>query len=134
MFVIDNTDPAKPVTVGEWHLPIDTGVWTIQYQASPHYITLWGRTLFVSMYHAGLWAVDLSTPAALASPPSIGVYLPAIAGVSPSGTSSNAAPFSLQVDAFPDGTLVLTESRSGVYLLAFDPANPAPPAKPHAYG
>ncbi|MHB8585299.1 MAG: LVIVD repeat-containing protein [Thermoplasmatota archaeon] len=78
VFVLDATDPTNLKLVGSWHLPEDTGVWTVEYQASPHYLALVNRTLFVSDYHAGLWAVDVSNDSLLASPPSIGVYLPAI--------------------------------------------------------
>lgn len=132
VWIVDNTDPANPVTVGDWHLPEDTGVWTVVYQASPHYIALHDRTLFTSNYHAGLWAVDLSDASKLASPPSIGVYLPHLppAIPPPEGTIS---PSDEQVDVFPDGTIVLIENSSGVYTLSFDASDPAPPAPPYAY-
>lgn len=129
LFILDNTDPASPTLVGRWNLPVDTsdaGEWTIDYQASPHYVAMVGKTLLVSMYHAGLWAVDLS--GALTAPPTIGMYMPAI----PSGVNnpSFAAPVTEQVNVLANGDIVLFENSSGVYVLRFDPTDPAPPALP----
>ncbi|HEX2022324.1 MAG TPA: hypothetical protein VHH36_06390 [Candidatus Thermoplasmatota archaeon] len=133
VFIVDNTDPASPQTVGEWHLPADTGVWEVIYQASPHYVAVVNRTLFVSSYHAGLWAVDLSTAEKLKSPPSVGVYLPDRPPAVPPD-SPQVTPNDEQVTALPDGTLVLIEQSSGVYVLRFDETDPAPPAPPYDYG
>lgn len=132
VFVLDVTNPVLPTQVGEWHLPADTGLWTIEYQASPHYVALVDRTLFVSDYHAGLWAVDVG-PGKLASPPSIGVYLPVLAPPAPPMKAS-PTPFDEQVDAYPDGTILLNDDSSGLYVLRFDPTNPAPAAPPYPYG
>jgi hypothetical protein len=132
VFVLDATDPKNVHMVGEWHLPEDTGKWTVEYQASPHYLSLVNRTLFVSDYHAGLWAADVSTPEALKSPPSIGVYLPSIPPpVAPK--KNDTIPFDEQVDVFPDGTIVLNEDTTGLYVLRFDATHPAPPAAPFDY-
>ncbi|MEA3200404.1 MAG: hypothetical protein QOE90_1832 [Thermoplasmata archaeon] len=132
VFVIDNTDPSTPKMVGEWHLPEDTGVWTTEYQASPHYLALVNRTLFISDYHAGIWAADVSNATSLKAPPSIGVFLPAIPPqVMPK--KNDTLPFDEQVDAFPDGTLVLNEDTTGLYIVKFDATNPAPAAAPYKY-
>jgi LVIVD repeat len=133
VFVIDNTDPTAPKTVGEWHLPADTGVWTTEYQASPHYLALVNRTLFISDYHAGVWAADVSNATLLKAPPSIGVYLPALVPQVPP-KKNDTLPFDEQVDAFPDGTLVLNEDTTGLYVLRFDATDPAPAAPPYKYG
>jgi hypothetical protein len=132
VFVLDVTNPLFTTQIGEWHLPADTGMWTVEYQASPHYVALVNRTLFVSDYHAGLWAVDVG-PGKLASPPSIGVYLPDSAPPTPPVRGSIAAPFDEQVDSFSDGTLVLNDDASGVYTLRFDATNPMPAAAPYPY-
>lgn len=132
VFVVDNTDPADPKTVGDWHLPEDTGVWTIVYQASPHYIAIHNRTLYTSNYHAGLWAVDVGPGVDMSKPPSIGVYLPDIWPTSPP-PEGTVAPSDSQVDVFADGTIVLIESSTGVYTLRFDASDPAPPAEPFPY-
>jgi hypothetical protein len=126
VFIIDNTLPVLPKLVGAWNLPISTGPWNVQYQASPHYLTVVDEVMFVTMYHAGLWAVDLSGD--LAAPPSIGVYMPDLA---PPGNAANSLkPSTLQVNALPDGSLALFEERSGVYVVRFNAADPAPPAPP----
>lgn len=133
VFILDITTPALPALLGEWHLPADTGVWTTDYQASPHYVALFNRTLLVSDYHAGVWAVDVG-PGKLASPPSVGVFLPDEAPpVTPQFAGARPAPFDEQVDAYPDGTIVLADDLSGVYTLRFDDANPMPAAAPFAY-
>jgi hypothetical protein len=136
VFVIDDTDPAAPKTIGEWHLPGDTGVWTVEYQASPHYLALHNRTLFISDYHAGVWAADVSTAELLKSPPSIGVYLPAMTPLfAPANPDKNfGSPMDEQVDVFPDGTIVINEDTTGLYVVQFDESNPAPPAPGYKYG
>lgn len=127
VFIVDDTDPANPTMTGRWNLPVDTGIWTTEYQASPHYVAVEGRTLFVSMYHAGLWAVDLSGD--LTAPPAIGMYMPSIpSGV---GNPSFAAPVTEQVNVMSNGDIVLFENSSGVYVLRFDATSPAPAALPH---
>lgn len=128
LFILDNTDPWHPTMVGRWNLPLDTSPWTIEYQASPHYVALAGKTLLASMYHAGLWAIDLSGD--LAYPPSIGVYMPAIhPGVENSGAIPGK-PTTEQVNVLSNGDIMLYEDASGVYMLRFDATNPAPPAPP----
>lgn len=127
LFILDNTDPWKPTMVGRWNLPVDTSPWTVEYQASPHYVTVVGDTLFASMYHAGLWAIDISQ--GFASPPAVGVFVPDKA----SPVNNNAgwpSPMSWQVDALKNGDIVLYEVRTGIYVLRFDATNPAPPAYP----
>lgn len=126
LFILDNTDPWNPTLVGRWNLPVDTSPWTVEYQASPHYVALEGKTLFVSMYHAGLWAIDLSGD--LAAPPAIGVYVPDLPSGVPNGGS--LAPLTEQVNVLSNGDIVLFENRSGVYVLRFDATDPAPPALP----
>ncbi|MFA5862460.1 MAG: hypothetical protein WDA16_12270 [Candidatus Thermoplasmatota archaeon] len=132
VFVLDITSPLSTTLIGDWHLPENTGVWTTSYQASPHYIAITGRTLFVSDYHAGLWAVDVG-PGKLTSPPSIGVFLPDEAPPVTPQRTGNPTPFDEQVDAFADGTLVLLDDVSGVYTLRFDASSPMPPAAPYTY-
>jgi hypothetical protein len=132
VFVLDNTDPKNVKMVGEWHLPEDTGKWTVEYQASPHYLALVNRTLLISDYHAGLWAADVSTPQLLKAPPSIGVYLPAIPPPVPP-KKPDTVPFDEQVDAYPDGTILLNEDTTGLYVLRLDQAHPMPAAPPFDY-
>ncbi|MHB8586487.1 MAG: LVIVD repeat-containing protein [Thermoplasmatota archaeon] len=132
VFVLDFTDPTTLKLVGSWHLPEDTGVWTTEYQASPHYLALVNRTLLISDYHAGLWAADVSNASDLAAPPSIGVYIPAIPGPK-MPKNPGTVPFCEQVEALPSGAVVLTEDTTGLYVLHFDASDPAPAAPPYQY-
>lgn len=130
IFVIDTTDPAAPIEVGRWTLPVDVE-WSEFLQFSTHYFTVVDRTLFVSLYHGGVWAVDVSDEA-LASPRSIGVWLPDRVSPSPpaQGAGLGSADMVLDVVALEDGTLLSWGSLSGAYLLRFDATRPmeAPPA------
>ena len=145
---LDTTDPAKPTWVGSWTLPVDAA-WTGTYQFSTHYIARVNRTLFVSTYHGGVWAVDVSTDEARRHMPSIGVFLPTRESPKPwpgmgQGTTVlqvlfadvrvNSKPFVLDLEALPDGTLVVFEGSTGLYTARFDEANPAPPPKPWPLG
>lgn len=140
LWILDTTDPTKPLTVGAWTLPVDNIEWTTPFQFSFHYTALRGTTLFVTAYHAGLWAIDLSDFSTLPTLDTVGVFMPdriveTEGGHNPAvtylldGTFDNA-PTLLDVDVMPDGTLVLFDMYSGLYTVAFDDANPAPPPTP----
>ncbi|MBI2079116.1 MAG: hypothetical protein HYT80_12270 [Euryarchaeota archaeon] len=145
---LDTTDPRTPKFVGAWTLPVDVS-WTGTYQFSTHYIALVNRTLFVSNYHGGVWAVDVSTDAARRTMPSIGVYLPTRESPKPwpgmgQGTTVlqvlfadvrvNSKPFVLDLEALPDGTLVIFDGTTGLYTVRFDADRPAPPPAPWSLG
>lgn len=126
LFILDNTDPLFPTMVGRWNLPANTAPWTAEYVASPHYVAVEGDTLFASMYHAGVWAIDLTSD--LTAPASIGVFLPDKT-VTPIGANA-LAPSTLQVNPLPGGDLAVFEERTGVYVVRFDATNPGPAALP----
>jgi hypothetical protein len=129
VWILDDTDPTAPELVGRWTLPVDVE-WDESLQFSTHYVAVVDRTLFVSLYHGGVWAVDLSTPELMADPPSIGVFIPDRVTPAPYRTGPShgvvGAPTVLDVLAYPDGTLVVFDAVSGAYTLRFDAANPAP--------
>ena len=132
VYVLDTTDPANPVEAGRWTLPVDVE-WGADLQFSTHYVEVVGRTMFVTLYHGGVWAVDLSTPERIANPPTIGAFVPG--NVSPSPPSGRArasegVPNVLDVLAYPNGDLVVFDDQSGVYVLRFDAADPAPAPEP----
>lgn len=146
--VLDTTDPEAPAFVGAWTLPVDVQ-WSSGYQFSPHYFDLVGRTLFISLYHGGLWAVDLSMPDALRRMPSVGVFLPDLESPKPARNYRSAlnqalltalaadvtnAPMVMDLNPLSDGTLVVYDNTSGVYTVRFHADRPAPAPEPWPLG
>lgn len=126
LWVLDTTDPTRPLEVGAWTLPHDP-VWNGTYMFSNHYFTVHGRTAFISMYHGGVWAVDLSAvrPDRFVLLPSIGVFLPDRASPHPPASPQRWTPTVEDVIAFSDGAIVLFDGNSGLYVVRFDPSRPA---------
>lgn len=130
VYVLDTTDPASPVEAGRWTLPVDVE-WDVGLQFSTHYVEVVGRTLFVTLYHGGVWAVDLSTPEAIAKPPTIGAFLPdRVSPSPPAGENDYGIPEVLDVLAYSNGDLVVYDAASGLYVVRFDGGNPAPAPEP----
>lgn len=130
VYVLDTTDPARVEEVGRWTLPVDVA-WDGFLQFSTHYVEVVGRTLFVTMYHGGVWAVDLSTPERLREPATVGVFLPdRVSPKPPKGPAFGWTPTVLDVLAYPNGDLVVFDGPSGLYTLRFDAAKPAPAPPP----
>lgn len=127
VWVLDTTDPATPVEVVAWPLPRESG-WAEHYQFSTHYFGVWEKTLFVSMYHGGIWAVDLSPggtePFALL--PSIAAFLPVNVSPAPPEEPVRWAPTREEALVLPGGDIVTFDSNSGVYVARFDASRPAP--------
>lgn len=145
IYVVDTTNPREPALVGAWTLPIRVE-WRQGLQFSMHYYAVANRTLFVTTYHGGLWAIDLSTPQALETMPSIGVFLPdrespkpvgrpirSVAGqalFTAVGTNIDDRPTLLDVVAMSDGVLVTWDAHGGLYTVRFEASNPASPPVP----
>lgn len=132
VYLMDTTDAASPVEVGRWTLPHKPD-WDGGLQFSTHYVTVVGRTLFVSAYHGGVWAIDLSSPEKMAAPQAVGVFLPDRVSPKPPARPGDS-PSTLDVLAQPDGNLVVYDAPSGVYVVHFDASDPAPPAPRWATG
>jgi hypothetical protein len=134
IWIVDDTDPAKPVEAGRWTLPVDTQPdWGSNELFSTHYFQLLNRTLFVAMYHGGLWAVDLRNASDIHQPRTIGVYVPAKVPTNPPKVNwagqIRAYPYVLDVKTYPNGEVVTFDSTSGAYVLSFNP-NELPPLLP----
>lgn len=115
--ILDTTDPAAPKRVAAWTLPVDVE-WGGALMFSTHYLTVVDRTAFVSMYHGGVWAIDLSDPLV---PRTVGVYVPAIDPPDePEGQGFSWAPTIMEVKALDTGDLAIWDSTSGLYLVRFD--------------
>jgi hypothetical protein len=141
VFTLDTTDPTNIKFVGAWALPVDVA-WSTLLEYSTHYIGVWNRTLFITVYHAGLWAIDVSNEEALRTMPSIGAYLPVKKSPKPAADPSRIdsypvlefTPIVLDFDFAQDGTIILFDATSGVYTVRFDPSYPAPPPPPWPLG
>lgn len=132
VWIVDDTDPTQPTLVGKWTLPVEVE-WERTLQFSTHYVEVVNRTMFVSLYHGGVWAVDLSTPENLAAPPTVGVFVPDRVSPAPPAVGPShgveGTPTVLDVLAYPNGDLVVFDASSGVYVVRFD-ATMAVPAVP----
>ncbi|HLE48306.1 MAG TPA: hypothetical protein VI818_08425 [Candidatus Thermoplasmatota archaeon] len=131
IMALDTTDPTKPTFVGGWTLPAETGSWGGA-MFSPHYLAVINRTLFITTYHGGVWAVDVSNPETLFKMPSIGVFMPDIPSPKP---VTRRLPYDfgpVVLDALPlsDGTLLVYDGYTGLYSVKFDAAHPAPSPDP----
>lgn len=130
IYVIDDTDPANPVEVGRWTLPHkfswkDKTGDNFGLGFSPHYVAVVNRTLFVTNYHGGLWAIDLSQD--VTNPQAIGVFVP---DVLPEKWYRDApqGPFIEDVVAAPDGSLTVWDGSRGILNVRFDASQPMPRA------
>lgn len=128
-YVYDTTDPTTPKLVSAWSLPVEPE-WREAAQFSAHYFEVVNGTLFIAMYHAGLWAIDVSTPENLVRMPSIGAFVPFQASPKPPPTYSYGAPAVLDFIPLSDGSMVVFDRGAGVYTVRFDATNPAPAPEP----
>jgi hypothetical protein len=134
--MLDTTDPTKITFVSGWTLPFQ-----VEWNGgggggavfSLHYVAIQNRTLFITVYHAGVWAIDLSTPESIKKMPSVGVFMPDI--LPPKGTVYPNHVYHwtpVVLDALPisDGNMIVYDGTSGLYVVKFDATNPAPPPTP----
>lgn len=128
--LIDTTDPANPMPVARWTLPVDPqwdggAIW------STHYLDLVGDTLFVSLYHGGVWAAD-AREANWPNLPSVGVFVPnASPPDQPYALYADWDPLIMEVNHLADGTLVILDGTSGAYTVRFTENDPrVPPVAP----
>lgn len=135
--VLDTTDPTDPQRVAAWTLPHDVS-WDGRLMWSPHYLHTQGETLFISMYHGGVWAIDLS-PIAQGGVPAdgpvaeldtVGVYAPARESPAPPEDPFRWTPTMEEVHVLDDEHLVTWSTNSGLYTFTFDESDPAPPPEP----
>ncbi|PSG97333.1 hypothetical protein BRD56_06650 [Thermoplasmatales archaeon SW_10_69_26] len=131
VIMMDTTEPGEPEPVARWTLPVDVE-FDGSLQFSTHYTALVDQTLFVSLYHGGVWAVDAS-PEAGPELPTEGVFLPDRTSPQPpdrNRTSFDWTPTVLDVLALPTGDLVLWDATSGIYTVGFDESVDVPSPDP----
>jgi hypothetical protein len=127
--LLDTTDPTDPRAVARWTLPVDAQ-WDEGAIFSTHYLDLVGDTLFISMYHAGIWAAD-ANESQWPNLPSLGVFLPDHDSEAPFTTGVYPwRPLTVEIGHLDDGTLVTVDHATGVYTLRYTPDDPRVPVIP----
>ncbi len=131
LWVLDTTDPTDVFEVGAWTLPHDVE-WDGTYMFSNHYFMALEDTAFISMYHGGVWAIDLSPlgKADFVQLASIGVFMPDLDPPSKPAEPRRWAPNLQEVELFPDGVMVSFDANSGVVVFRFDDTQGAPAPDP----
>ncbi len=131
---LDTTDPTRPTSVARWTMPVDVPAagWDGALSFSTHYFRVVNGTLFVTLYHGGLWAVGVD-PVEGKELPTLGVYIPAFESPAPPPARlgvDRRTPLCLDVFELDGGRLALLDANSGVYVLRFEPTLvlPATPA------
>lgn len=122
IYILDVTDPATPTEIGRWTLPIkvpwmDKDDQSSGLTLSPHYVAVLNQTMFVSNYHGGLWAVDISN---MAEPAAVGIFVPDRMSPANYGEAESYGP-SIE-DVIVDletGILTTWDGAGGVYNLRF---------------
>jgi hypothetical protein len=128
--LLDTTNPSVLTPVARWTLPVDVE-WPPSSGElfSTHYPTMANDTLYVSMYHGGVWAAD-ARESAWPNLPSTGVFIPFDEGAQ-APFKSGTAPEVLEVLDLGDGTLLIFDGNTGAYVVRFHPDDPrVPPAAP----
>jgi len=129
--MMDTTTPEEPEPVARWTLPVDVE-FDDSLQFSTHYPALVNQTLFVSLYHGGVWAVDVS-PEAGPELPTEGVFVPDRVSPQPPNpdrSSFDWTPTVLDVRPLPGGELVVFDATSGVYTVTYDETMDVPSPDP----
>lgn len=135
IYILDDTDPAHIKNVGRWTLPVDVQAnWGGVELYSTHYFRAVNDTVFVAMYHGGVWAfkLDFDHPDNLRTPPSVGVFMPDQAPVHARAATSGYDYEPFVLDVFPDANdnLVVYDGLSGVYSVHYDAAKDMVPPTP----
>jgi hypothetical protein len=134
VWVLDTTNPGAPFEVAAWTLPHEVDWEDFGFLFANHYFTVHERTLLISMYHGGIWAIDLSP---VGSPgftllDSVGVFLPADPTLERSAFEDSApqAPSLEEVLHLGDGTFVTFDNSYGLYTFRYHAEWPAPAPEP----
>lgn len=118
IFVLDATDFSRPKLLSEWKALDDfrnkTGV-DQSTTFSMHNFQIVDGKVYLAMYHAGLWVVDVSTPEKQASPEPLGSYMPH----EPRGDGKAYAVGAWDVVVW-NGYMLTGDSNGGLYVLHFD--------------
>jgi hypothetical protein len=125
IYLLDVTDPTSPAEVSRWTLPVKPEWDAGGLQFSTHYVDVYEDTMFVSVNHAGLWAVDISE---MEDPRAIGTFVPDRPSPEP-WNGGNHTPHVGDVVVDQDtGVITAWDLAGGVYQLTFDDQMPVEPA------
>lgn len=125
-YAFDATDPNAISLLGTWQNPGGKSAGNLLF--STHNFQLVDGTVYLANYHAGVWALDASAPATIASS---GYYLPhdhTVTGPPGSWPTSQVAPSSWDV-VLRDGLMYVGDITGGLYVLhrTCDPVGPGGP-------
>jgi hypothetical protein len=132
MIVMDTTDPADPQPVARWTFPADVD-WNGTLMFSTHYVAPDGERLFVSSWHGGVWATNVSEEH-WPELPTTGVFLPGME--SPEAPPPHLGayipyqPIVPDVFALGDGTFAAFDGPSGVYVVDHERTGEVPVPEP----
>ena len=119
VYVLDTTDPANPVEVSRWTVPAEPDWADGGLQFSTHYVDVLNRTMFVTNYHGGMWAVDLAD---VAAPRTAGLFVPDRVPSAPFGGEAHGPNVEDVVVDPETGVLTVWDGAGGVYQLRYDEA------------
>jgi hypothetical protein len=128
--ILDVTNPSVVIRGAKWTLPIDVQWPPSQGEMfSTHYPILVNDTLYVSLYHGGVWAADAGKKN-WPDLPSIGVFVP---DADPAGGVFHGGPTPevLEVLSLGDGNILVFDGTTGAYTVHFSgPDARVPPVAP----
>lgn len=111
LWAVDVTDFADPAYVGEWTAPGEHGAEGLR--LSTHNIQIVGERVYLAHYHAGVWVLDASDPAAVAP---VGWYLPHSTIEPTEPREAVWAPNVWDV-VVRDGAIYASDSHQGLFVL-----------------
>jgi hypothetical protein len=119
---MDTTDPTEPEPLARWTLPTDVA-FNGSLQFSTHYVRVVDDTLFVSLYHGGVWAAGTEPIDGTDQLPTKGVFVPDREVPNPPDanlTFLDWAPTVLDVLDLPGDELAVLDGASGVYTVRYN--------------
>lgn len=120
--ILDTTDPTAPTYAGEWILPGAASLTGLggAYRFSPHNLDFDHGRVYIGHYHAGVWVIDLSSAANVASPVTLGFYQPhrqeAFVPRTPLGADVPAVWAAIR---HTDGHVYAVDINTGLYILDY---------------
>lgn len=132
LILVDTTDPADPTPVARWTLPADVE-WNGTLMFSTHYVALDGQTMYVALWHGGVWVTDIGSEH-WPELPTKAAFVPALQSPDPPpphlGSFVPYEPTVLDVFSLGNGTFATFDGPSGVYVVDYEPTGEVPEPEP----